>query len=503
MRSLLDTNIVIHREADVVVNNAIGTLFKWLDKANYEKCVHPITVEELQKLKNDKKLKTLNIKLQSYTVLKTVAPLADEVKAVSNKIDVNENDKNDTLLLNEVFCGRVEILVSEDKKIHKKAAQLDIQDRVFTIDGFLEKVLSEHPELVDYSVLSVTQELFGNINLQDTFFNSFRSDYKGFDQWFNRKADKVAYVTHNDGRILSFLYVKLEDENENYADISPVFTPKRRLKIGTFKLVSNGVRLGERFMKIIFDNALQNKVDDIYVTIFEGDLSKELLINLLQNWGFVKFGEKVTKSGKELVYVRDFTPCFEPENPKITFPYISSDKKIFLCPIYPKYHTELFPDSILNTESKMDFKENKPHRNALSKVYISRSFNRNLVSGDIIVFYRTGGYHRSVVTTIGVVESAVDGIQNGKEFIRKCRKRSIFTDNELMRHWNYYKNNRPFIVKFLYVYSFPKRLNMEKLIELGVIADVNSAPRGFEPISKEQFFKVLKESKSDESIIVD
>lgn len=502
MRALLDTNIVIHREADTVVNQDIGTLFKWLDKAKYEKCVHPVTVEELQRYENEKKLETLNIKLQSYSVLKTVAPLTNEVNAVSKQFDSNANDENDTRLLNEVFQDRVDILISEDKKIHAKATRLGIQDRVFRIDGFLEKVVSENPDLIDYNVLSVTKKHFGNFNLQDPFFDSFRRDYNGFDRWFNKKADEIAYVTHKGDSILSFLYVKVEDQTENYADIAPVFSPKRRLKIGTFKVVSNGVRLGERFLKIIFDNAILFRVDEIYVTIFDRTDEQKRLIGLLQDWGFSQHGVKKTANGDELVFTRNFSPCFSQNNPKISYPYISADSRIFLCPIRPEYHTELFPDSILTTESSLDFRENQPHRNALSKVYISRSINRNLNSGDIIVFYRTGGYHRSVVTTIGIVESITDGIRSEEEFVLKCRKRSVFSDNELKEYWNYYSWNRPFIVNFLYAYSFPKRPNLAKLIELGVIADVDSAPRGFEPISKEQFLKIIKESQSNEGIIV-
>lgn len=503
MRALLDTNIVIHREAAVVVNQDIGTLFKWLDKAKYEKCVHAITVKELQKHEDKKKLNALNIKLQSYSMLKTVAPLADLVKAVSEEVDVNENDKNDTLLLNEVFQGRVDILVSEDKKIHVKAIRLGIQDQVFRIESFLEKVVSEHPELIDYRVLSVTKTHFGDINLQDPFFDSFREDYKGFDGWFNKKADEIAYVTHNRGRILSFLYVKIEDQSENYADITPVLPPKRRLKIGTFKVVSNGVRLGERFLKIIFDNAIRYKVEEIYVTIFDKNDEQKRLIQLLMHWGFRSHGTKTTPTGDELVFVRDFSPCFSTENPKFTYPYISASQQVFVCPIYPEYHTELFPDSILTTESPVNFQESYPHRNALSKVYISRSMNRNLKRGDIIVFYRTGGYHKSVVTTIGIVENVIDRLQSESEFVLKCRKRSVFSDIELKKHWNYQSRNRPFIVNFLYTYSFPKRPNLAKLIELGVVADVNSAPRGFEPISKEQFYKIIKESQSNEGVIVD
>ena len=502
MKALLDTNIVIHREANAVVNKDIGTLFKWLDKTNYEKCVHPITVEELQNYRNEKKLNTLKIKLESYTALQTVAPLANEVQTVSRQIDTTKNDINDTRLLNEVFQGRVDILVSEDKKIHRKATQLGVQDHVYSINSFLEKAVSENPNLIDYKVLSVTKKHFGNINLQDTFFNSFRRDYAGFDRWFNRKAEEIAYVTYKKDRILSFLYVKVEDEAENYADITPVFAPKHRLKIGTFKVRSNGVRLGERFMKIIFDNALRYKVDEIYVTIFNKPDEQARLIDLLKGWGFVQHGIKNTRDGEELVFTRNFEPYFLPESPKKSYPYISAERKIFLCSIYPEYHTDLFPDSILTTESEIGFQENKPHQNALSKVYISRSVDRNLATGDIIVFYRTGGKYKGVVTTIGIVESVIDGIRSENEFVLKCRKRSVFTDEELKEHWNHKLNNRPFIVKFLYVYSFPKRPNMAKLIELGVIADVNSAPRGFTLISKEQFYKIIKESQSNENIII-
>ena len=501
MKALLDTNIIIHRESPSgKISQDIGTLFKWLDKAQYEKFIHPITVAEFQKYSNQKVLNNLNIKLDSYLTLKTVAPLAKEVQLVSDDIDNDENDLNDTKLLNEVFQGRVDILISEDKKIHTKALSLNIQDRVYNINSFLERVVSENPNLINYDILSVNKEYFGNINLDDKFFDSFRSDYDGFDKWFNKKANEVAYVTHNKGKLLSFLYVKVEEKAENYSDILPVFKPKKRLKIGTFKVVSNGVRLGERFLKIIFDNAIQYKVDEIYVTIFNKTDEQNRLIDLLKDWGFIEYGKK----GKdEFVFVRDFNPNISLECPKKNYPYISANQSIFLCPIYPEYHTELFPDSILTTESPFDFKENEPHRNAISKVYISRSINRNLNSGDIIVFYRTGGLHKGVVTTIGIVESIDITIENEEKFILKTRKRSVFSNEELRKHWNWGSGNRPFIVNFLYAYSFPKRPNLSRLIELGIIADVNSAPRGFEKISKQQFLTIINETKSNESIIID
>ena len=45
--------------------------------------------------------------------------------------------------------------------------------RFFTIDSFLEKVVSEHPDLINYSVLAVKQEFFGNIQLADPFLTLF------------------------------------------------------------------------------------------------------------------------------------------------------------------------------------------------------------------------------------------------------------------------------------------------------------------------------------------
>ena len=501
MRVLLDTNIVIHRETSVIMKNDIGHLFKWLDDLKYVKCIHPATLDEIKRHKDPQVVKTMGIKLSSYHVLKTVAVMGPEVQAVSAKYDKTLNDTIDTAILNEVFSGRVDLLITEDKNIHKKAKELGLLDKVFTINQFLEKVIAENPELADYKVLSVRKKLFGNIPLHDPFFDSFREDYPGFDKWFIKKSDEWAYICSVESDIVAFLYLKQEGPDEYYGDITPPMGRARRLKIGTFKVVHNGYKIGERFLKIIFDNALQFGVGEIYVTIFDKTLEQKLLIALLQEWGFKYHGLKASATGNEHVYVRDFYPAVDKPNPKLSFPYVDAEGGVYFVPIYPAYHTELLPDSILNNESKADFVEHEPHRNAISKVYISRSFERSMKPGDLIVFYRTGGYHAGVVTTIGVVENVVLNIPDEKTFIQLCRKRSVFDDAELSKHWHY-KRSRPFIVNFLSVYSFPKRPNLAKLIELGVIADVNSVPQGFARISKDALDKILTTSQSDRRFLV-
>lgn len=505
MRILLDTNIVIHREADTVVNSSIGLLFRWLDKLKIEKCVHPVTLSEIARHQNERVRKSFQAKLQSYAILHSSAPMDSTLSALSAKIDRTDNDHNDTALLNELVTGRVDAIISEDLGIHNKSSQIGIADSVYSIDSFLEKVTAENPTLTDYKVLSVKKEFFGKVNVEDSFFDSFRSEYPQFNRWFARKSDEIAYsCTSETGEIVAFLYLKKEGPQENYSDINPQFAPKSRIKIGTLKVKANGYKIGERFIKIVFDNAFINHVDEIYVTAFCRTEDHVRLLSLLEEWGFRKAGMKTSVAGVEDVFVRDFRARFDAENPKKTYPYLGPNARKFIVPIYPEYHTELLPDSVLRTESPLDFIENRPNRNAISKVYISRSVNRDLRSGDIIVFYRTasGGsaYYTSVATTLGVVESIHTKIGSLEEFQRLCRKRSVFTDAELAKHWNYNPRNRPFVVNFLYVYTFPKRMNRKALMEAGIM---NDAPRGFEQLSDEQFDRLCKGSNADLSYLVD
>ena len=322
MRVLLDTNIIIYREANKPPRQEIGILFRWLDQLHYQKCIHPKTIEEIHRHKDKSVVSAFDAKITNYHQLKTLAPESNSIRAVRAKYDRNDNDSTDTDILNETFCKRVDLLITEDRKIHKKALDLGILERIFTIDGFLEKVTAENPDLADYKVLSVKKELFGNLNLRDTFFDSFREDYKEFDAWFNRKSDEIAYVcTSENSEVVAFLYVKIEGREECYSDVSPTFSPAKRLKVGTFKVISNGYKLGERFLKIVFDNALRFSVEEIYVTLFDETLEQRRLIGLLYDWGFKKHGVKQTGNGEEVVLVRDFRPQINKSNPCESYPY--------------------------------------------------------------------------------------------------------------------------------------------------------------------------------------
>jgi len=482
MNVLLDTSIILNKILGNKADQDIKILFKWLDRSKCQKVIHARTVEELRKTEPTA---FLSLSLSEFKVIQE---------------EPAEQNADGAYLLNTIASNCADLLISEDVRIHAEAKSLNLADRVLDIDQFLEKVFADNPEMVDYKVLNVQKIPFGKIDLDDPFFLSLKKDYMGFAEWFQRKRNETAYITFNskNGKLLSFLYLKIEGPEENYADIQPAFPQKKRLKVGTFKVIRNGFRLGERFLKIIFDNALKHKVDEIYVTIFDRSDEQKRLIALMEKWGFVYWGNK----GEENVYVRNFVPECDNENVNKTYPFIPKNRDTYIVPIYPEYHTELLPDSILNTESPEDFVEDSPHRNGISKVYVSRAWEPHPRKGDILVFYRTGGLYKGVVTTIGVVSDTRESFANKEEFIKYCLRGSVFPEKELKKMWDY-KPQKPFVVNFLYVYSFPKRINMERLIDMGIFKGVNDAPRGFYKISKDQFESILKETASEGRFIVD
>lgn len=500
MKALLDTNIVIHRENTMATNYSIGMLFYWLDKLHYEKCIHPLTIQELRKLNNANMQHLYDAKISAYTELKTIAPQTPDFLEKFASSPKTKNDVIDNQLLYEVYDGRVDILITEDRRMRNKAISLGIGDRVYSINAFVSKATSENPDLVNYKMLSVWKEYFGNIDVSNRFFDSFRESYVDFNQWFAKKSNDEAYVCKNDkDDILGFLYLKTEFSDENYSDITPAFIPKKRLKIGTFKVETSGFRLGERFIKIIFDNALERHVDEIYVTLFDNRDELSALRDLLIRWGFYYYGKKNSNGKEEVVLVKQIGNYDKEKTPKENYPNILYNHQKFIVPIFAKYHTTLLPDSKLNTENRIDFLGQYPHRYALQKVYISLTFERNIFPGDFILFYRPGEHsgrkgYESVLTTIGIVDEIQSDFLNKDEFLKSCQNRSVFSDKLLNDLWEK-KKNQLLVLKFIYVKSLQKRLNLSYLWDIGVFSFPNG-PRPFTRITDETFNVILSDSET-------
>lgn len=330
---------------------------------------------------------------------------------------------------------------------------------------------------------------FNQINLNDDFFISLKSDYQEFSDWFNKKHNSTAFTFYSkEGAIDGFLYLKIERESLEH--INAILTSAIRIKIGTFKINPHGTRLGERFIKRAFDIAIFNNIRQLYVTIFPKHVG---LIDLFLKHGFILIGTKESHNGVENVYIKDFDNLSK--NVSLDYPMIPvSRNRHFVLSLYPKWHSRLLPDSLLSNESTSII-EDVSHTNSIHKIYLTNmSSTQQLIPGDTLLIYRTAcngaAYHTSVITSIGVVENVlnINSFTLESEFLKYCLPYSIFTKDELISF--YRTKSYPFIIKFTYNLALKKRVNRKLLLEdVGIPSSIYW---GFFNISTEQFKRILE-----------
>lgn len=499
-RVLLDTNIIIHREGYNNVTFEVASLYNWLDKLKSTKLISPKTKDEIKKYQDENAKKSLNIKLDSYEML-IPTPVEDVFfNEVVSTFSRDENSKIDNEILYQVYDGLADLLVTNDNKILKKAEILGIRQLVLNVEEYLNIVEKEFPKKVNYKMLSVKKKKFGDINLNDHFFDTLKEDYPEFDTWFHKKNQEEAYVFEKEDGVHGFLFVKTEYPDENdYLKVVPVLPGKKRLKVGTFKidLTLKGFRLGERFLKIIFDNALANNVDEIYVTLFENHRDEiNALRDILCKWGFVYHGYKISGNNeKESVFVKTLEKYDYSKGVKFNFPNLPKNQKMFFLPINPEYHTDLFPDSILKNEDMNLYSENKGHLYSLEKIYVSGSTGKNARPGDFVVIYRNGDRwpkrYYSVCTCLAVLEEIV--IPKTKdEYINVCTNKSVFENDELIKFYDDKKYRT--VIKLIPYKTYFNKISLGQLIDTGLV-NQNSGPRPFEEIPSNFYELFLKEGE--------
>jgi hypothetical protein len=341
---------------------------------------------------------------------------------------------------------------------------------------------------------------FSQINLNDPFFESLKKDYAEFESWYNKKSlhGEKAYVLYGDMGLTAFLYLKIEDEA--IVDIMPVLPAKRRLKIGTFKIDAHGTKLGERFIKKIIDNATENEIDEIYVTAF---VKHSGLITLLNTFGFDSFGTKNTTNGEEQVYIKRIGKI---RNSILKdYPIMQADNiNKHVLSIYPKFHSQLFPDSILNNET-YDLLQDISHTNSIHKIYICGMEGvTNFQNGDLVLIYRTSdgqgaAYYRSVITSLCVIEEVknIAEFRDIEEYLTYCKPYSIFSDLELKSF--YLTKKYPYIIKMTYNAAFKRRVTNGCLVsELGITPSYWGVFR----VSDDEFTRIIREGGVNESLII-
>ena len=490
-RYLFDTNTIIERESFNNDSSEVSLVYKWIDKIHGNKIVHPYTFKELAKYGNEQIKNSIIQKLESYEKLIPSAEKTSDFDEICNRFSKDANSQIDNGILLQVYNGTVDYLITSDNAILNKARQLYIRENVLTPYEFLVQIEKENPELIEYDVLSIKLVSIGELDINDKFFDTLREDYGGsdFNKWLKKKNTEKAYIFQNKEGLQGFLYLKTEDENENYSDFSPTFKPGKRLKVGTFKIKQSGLRLGERFIKIIFDNAIKRNVDEVYVTLFETKRQEvNYLKKMMEEWGFIKKATNI-KNG-EIVLVKDMRNYFLEKDPKFNYPLQKQNPKITILPIFSEYHSQLFPDLHLKNED-MHLYDEKACRYAIEKIYVCRTRKVICGPGDLVCIYRMGDYNKiytSVVTGIGIIQEILY-IYNEEDFIKECRNKSAFTEQELKALFENEKYRT--IIKVLFIEGFDKKVNLATLYDSGILSQ-SKGPRLNTILSKQNFEKLKK-----------
>lgn len=168
--------------------------------------------------------------------------------------------------------------------------------------------------------------------------------------------------------------------------------------------------------------------------------------------------------------------------------------KKYILSIYPKYHSRMFPESILTNESRNIIKDIS-YTNSIQKVYVcSMQGVENVKKGDVIVLYRTAESGRSaeysaVATTVCTVtdtklQNDFDGFE---EFYCYASRFTIF-DRDDLAYWY----NRGGLKIIILVYNFPlkKRIVRHELIEK--IGLDRGSYWGFFELSETEFLDIVQ-----------
>lgn len=234
---LLDTNVLIYREGEKVLDKDVQTISRLLmDSDEFRLCIHPLSIKELAKHKDEKQRNVILSKVNIYNELENPPIITEEFNETCGGKN-NEHELIDNNLLYSVYKNCVSYLITNDKGIIKKSKKFNLEDRVLTISKAIA-LISKNTNLITLKTPPIVQDEFlYNVDLEDEFFDTLKMDYDGFDKWFEKKQlshDKAKITYKADKKIGAFLLLKIEDELEDYGKFEKPFDKNKRIKISTF-----------------------------------------------------------------------------------------------------------------------------------------------------------------------------------------------------------------------------------------------------------------------------
>jgi hypothetical protein len=179
----------------IVLQPSLTNFIRLCNAHGHQLLYHPASAEDIRRDADaDRRNRTL-ARLAQYTELEQGSPCP------WNTMDTTANDRCDNEILFALQCNAVHALVTEDQGIHRRARALGLADRVYFIQSAENWLRLLHvpgaiqlPNIQDVELHTLSGQL------ADEFFESIRADYRGFDDWFRRKAmeGRRAWIYRND-----------------------------------------------------------------------------------------------------------------------------------------------------------------------------------------------------------------------------------------------------------------------------------------------------------------
>ncbi|MBN2725050.1 MAG: N-acetyltransferase [Deltaproteobacteria bacterium] len=437
MNILIDTNILIPLEdPDRQLDSSLAELYRLCEINHHSLLLHPCQKEDIQRDKDEKRRDIVLSRMAKYKLIPYPPMTNDQVLEKYGWRQSSENDNIDNLLLYSICRGAAHFLITNDKEIHKKARSAQIQEQVHYPQQFLAflKLQTENEFPIPFGI---EDRFLHEFDVKQPFFDSLREGYgqTEFNKWYLRVARdhrKAWCVTEDE--LLAICIYKEENKPIIVKNGNPL--DDNALKLCTFKvgISVRGRKLGERLLFTAFKYAIENKIAYIFLHTYGKE--HEMLVSLCSDYGFKLAGKH--ENGRDDVYLKKMNP---PKNWQGIsamsylidfFPHFWDDKSVdkFIVPIRPGYHDELFPDTSETSKGLFSNVHSMygPQANTIKKAYICHSNTKELKSGDILLFYRSGD--RKSIECSGVVEQIYRG-QDLDKVVSLVSKRTVYSKEKI------------------------------------------------------------------------
>ncbi|MDR1680144.1 MAG: EVE domain-containing protein [Prevotellaceae bacterium] len=501
MRILIDTNILIQLEDNRVINGKFASFYKLAISNNIKLFYHPEAVpNDINRDTNQERKEIIKSKLQKYETLENYAKITDEF---NNQLGTNRiNDKIDNIQLFQIHKNYVDYFITEDKGIHTKAKRINLEEKVLNTSDILSLLeeqfvikVPQHPILREHSIREIEDKF------SSSFFDSLREDYgiDSFNAWLQKCVhnDRKCYSLIVENELQALLIYNVENVEDH--QLPNIF--EKALKICTFKVADTafGIKLGELFLNKMFEYCINQKINYLYLTVYE----KQTQLNeLLNKFGFYR-NDFINKQGLPEIQMikclnKSKITILENEASMHPFYFDNSSVAKYAIPIQPQYYSTLFKDGKFRERTLFDNSDDSIREiqgNTILKAYISNAKIKTMKQGDLLLFYASK--NNKSIEPFGVVETC-QIVNNFDELWNIVYRKTVFSQEKLSEMLQ--EKGKLHIITFRLIGYLKNPIGINKIKQLG---SFKNKIQSITKISENDYNTLKNEEYFDRRYIVD